>query len=92
LPEYKVPKLAFPDYRNANTNDEKADLPIFQPMTLDTLLPKLDPAGIDLVSKMLAYIPEQRISAEEALKHPFFDSAAGTNEGGDEVTGDTTTR
>lgn len=69
----------------------QADLPIFQPISLDTLLPKLDPAGIDLVSKMLAYIPEQRISAEEALKHPFFDSASGTNEGVDEVTGETST-
>jgi cell division cycle 2-like protein len=28
--------------------------------------------GIDLLSQMLTYDPEQRITAEEALKHPYF--------------------
>lgn len=27
---------------------------------------------IDLLEKMLAYLPSKRISAEEAMKHPFF--------------------
>ena len=29
---------------------------------------------IDLLLKMLAYLPERRISAKEAMKHPYFDS------------------
>ncbi|KAF8068174.1 CDKE-1 [Scenedesmus sp. PABB004] len=37
--------------------------------------PKLTPAGLDLLQRMLAYDPLQRISAEEALAHPFFDEA-----------------
>lgn len=32
----------------------------------------LDPDGIDLVSRMLCYNPGDRISAAEALRHPFF--------------------
>ncbi len=29
--------------------------------------------GIDLLTKMLAFNPKNRITAEEALKHPYFD-------------------
>jgi len=27
---------------------------------------------VDLLSKMLAYLPEKRITAKEALNHPYF--------------------
>ena len=33
----------------------------------------LDAEGIDLLLKCIQLEPEKRISAEEALKHPFFD-------------------
>lgn len=36
------------------------------------ICPRLDTSGIDLISKMLALEPENRITASEALKHEFF--------------------
>lgn len=34
--------------------------------------PQLDDDGIDLLRRMLQYDPTKRISAAEALNHPFF--------------------
>ncbi|KAJ2999523.1 hypothetical protein HDV02_002670 [Globomyces sp. JEL0801] len=34
--------------------------------------PHLSPNGIDLMKQLLIYDPEERISAAEALQHPFF--------------------
>ena len=39
---------------------------------MSKLCPSLDPLGLDLLQKMLAYDPTVRISPKEALKHPFF--------------------
>lgn len=36
------------------------------------LVPKLDAAGVDLLSRMLQYDPSKRITAQKALEHPFF--------------------
>jgi serine/threonine protein kinase len=35
--------------------------------------PRTAPEAIDLVSKLLEYTPEARLSAVEAMVHPFFD-------------------
>ncbi|KAJ1916258.1 Cyclin-dependent kinase catalytic subunit [Mycoemilia scoparia] len=52
--------------------DYKPTFPRWSPQNLSTLLPKLDPLGIDLLQKMLIYNPAHRISAKQALLHPYF--------------------
>ncbi|KAL2916188.1 hypothetical protein HK105_204279 [Polyrhizophydium stewartii] len=39
---------------------------------LRTTFPYLPEDGLDLMAKLLTYDPQQRITAEEALRHPFF--------------------
>ncbi|XP_059628470.1 cell division control protein 2 homolog isoform X2 [Cornus florida] len=43
------------------------------PKNLTDAVPNLESAGLDLLSKMLCTVPEQRITACDALKHPYFD-------------------
>eukprot|EP00462_Mataza_sp_D1_P001375 CAMPEP_0175094316 /NCGR_PEP_ID=MMETSP0086_2-20121207/3520_1 /TAXON_ID=136419 /ORGANISM="Unknown Unknown, Strain D1" /LENGTH=70 /DNA_ID=CAMNT_0016367415 /DNA_START=383 /DNA_END=592 /DNA_ORIENTATION=+ len=34
----------------------------------------MSPEGLDLLQKMLAFDPNRRISAREALRHPYFEA------------------
>ncbi|XP_039134718.1 cell division control protein 2 homolog A-like isoform X1 [Dioscorea cayenensis subsp. rotundata] len=58
--------------------DFKAAFPKWSPKALNhvqslaTVVPKLDAAGIDLLSKMLLISPIKRITAREALQHEYF--------------------
>ena len=47
-------------------------LPSPQASQLRQKFPYVTSAGLDLLSRLLAYDPETRISAEEALTHPYF--------------------
>ncbi|KAJ3087623.1 negative regulator of the PHO system [Quaeritorhiza haematococci] len=55
--------------------DYKPDFPQYPPASLGALLPKLQAdsngAGIDLLSRLVEYQPEKRISAEEALRRMY---------------------
>jgi len=53
--------------------DFKATFPKWGPRSLSTLLPDLEPEGLDLLSRMLVYEPGKRISSLTAMQHPYFD-------------------
>lgn len=56
---------ALPEYAPTN-------FPHWQAVPLSKVVPQLDSLGLDLLSRMLKYEPSKRISAREALEHPYF--------------------
>jgi len=52
--------------------DFKTAFPLYPPLKLPHVVTGLTEDGYDLLEKMLQYDPTQRISAEAALKHPYF--------------------
>lgn len=61
-----------PDYMDA--------FPQWHRQDLTTVLPSLPPAGIDLLSRLLEYMPSRRITAKAALEHEYFDELRETGE------------
>lgn len=57
----------------AQLPDYKEDFPVYKPQPWKQISPNLDALGLDLFSKMMQYDPAKRITAEQALKHPYFD-------------------
>lgn len=52
----------------------------FKPrLTVTKVFRKADPNAIDLISRLLEYTPTQRLSAIEAMVHPFFDELRDAN-------------
>lgn len=49
------------------------DLPKRSGKVFDTLFSKISPSAIDLLKKMLTFDPKRRISAAQAMEHPFFE-------------------
>mmetsp|Transcript_11302 Transcript_11302/g.25322 ORF Transcript_11302/g.25322 Transcript_11302/m.25322 type:complete len:592 (+) Transcript_11302:82-1857(+) len=53
-----------------------ADLPMLKPFPWERIFaPNTPSEAIDLAQRLLRYDPDQRLSASQALKHPFFDGA-----------------
>jgi len=52
--------------------DFKDDFPRYPTISLKTLVPGLDEDGYNLLEQMLRYNPNERVSAEKAMRHPYF--------------------
>ena len=52
--------------------DYKDTFPSWRPQPLADIVPTLDAVGLDLLSKMLVYDPQSRITARAALGHQYF--------------------
>jgi negative regulator of PHO system len=55
----------------------KQSFQMYATQDLRVILPQIDPIGIDLLQRMLQLRPELRISAHDALNHPWFSDLAG---------------
>jgi serine/threonine protein kinase len=59
--------------RTMNPNYMEHKFPQIKPHPFSKVFRKADASAIDLISKLLEYTPTQRLSAIEAMVHPFFD-------------------
>ncbi|KAF2399674.1 Pkinase-domain-containing protein [Trichodelitschia bisporula] len=50
----------------------KPNWPVFATQDLRNILPQIDPIGIQLLTSMLQMRPDMRVSAQDALRHPWF--------------------
>ncbi|KAF6766465.1 kinase-like domain-containing protein [Ephemerocybe angulata] len=53
---------------------QQKQFPNYPRMPFHTVLPKASPQALDLLEKLLKFDPAERISAADALAHPYFSS------------------
>ena len=64
------------DLQAMRANCCAADLPKLKPFPWERIItPNTPPDASDLAQRLLRYDPDQRLSAPQALAHPFFDGA-----------------
>jgi len=49
------------------------ELPHFEGVAWEELIPRTNPLAIDLISKLLTFDVEKRITVEQAIEHPYFE-------------------
>jgi len=52
--------------------DWKPTFPQWSPKQMASIVPGLDEHGVDLLTRLLTYEPNHRISGKDALQHPYF--------------------
>lgn len=52
--------------------DWKFDFPQFEPQPWPTIVPNVEPAGLNLLQKMLQFDPNQRCTGNSAMEHEYF--------------------
>jgi serine/threonine protein kinase len=62
----------------ADVRSGKVSIPPYCPMDGEKLLGTQDPLLINLIERLLAIDPRRRITAKEALHHPYFDPLSPT--------------
>ncbi|OHS98245.1 CMGC family protein kinase [Tritrichomonas foetus] len=67
----------FPGFKEKFSSGMEIPLPVHEPCDLAAMMNGADPLLIDLVLRMLRFDPMKRISAKEALQHPYFDDIQG---------------
>ncbi|KAF8472504.1 kinase-like domain-containing protein [Kalaharituber pfeilii] len=65
--------------RTMNPNYMEHKFPQIKPHPFSKVFRKASPEAIDLISKLLEYTPTQRLSAVQAMCHPFFDELRDPN-------------
>ncbi|CZR67391.1 probable PHO85-cyclin-dependent protein kinase [Phialocephala subalpina] len=61
-------------------SEYKQNFQMYATQDLRVILPQIDPSGIDLLQRMLQLRPELRISAHDALQHPWFNDLVGAGQ------------
>ncbi|KOH00829.1 mitogen-activated serine/threonine-protein kinase FUS3 [Saccharomyces eubayanus] len=57
---------------SARAREYIKSLPAYPAVPLQKLLPSVNAQGVDLLQRMLVFDPEKRITAKEALEHPYL--------------------
>jgi len=67
----------WPDYRNLPNTKKFVNLPRKNSSALRQAIPvsRLSDTGLDLLQQLLTYNPEKRLTAKEALQHPYFEES-----------------
>jgi len=65
--------------RTMNPNYMEHKFPQIKPHPFNKVFRKADANAIDLISRLLEYTPTERLSAVDAMVHPFFDELRDPN-------------